>query len=115
MTQALTAAVATGVVLNKGSAYAIQIDGLITLTSDGSFDGNALVIENASDVEVYSGNALGAINGQGYIERRDSTGQDARLVRFITCSDVSVHDLILVDSPTFHLWVTVSRALHYLD
>jgi hypothetical protein len=54
----LIEAVATGVKLNKGSAYAFQIDGLITLTSEGSFNGNAIVIENASDVEVFSSNAL---------------------------------------------------------
>lgn len=95
--------VQTGVVLNKGSAYALQIDGLITLTSDGSFGGNAIVIENASDVEVFSSNALGAINGQGYIERLTSSGQNARLFRFISCSDISIHDIIFVDSPNFHL------------
>jgi rhamnogalacturonan hydrolase len=99
----LTSAVKTGVVLNKGSAYALQIDGLITLTCDGSFSGNAIVIENASDVEVFSSNALGAINGQGYITRLTSSGQNARLFRFISCTSISIHDLIFVDSPTFHL------------
>ncbi|KAF8858219.1 pectin lyase-like protein [Acephala macrosclerotiorum] len=93
----------TGVALNKGSAYALQIDGLITLTSDGSFGGNAILIENASDVEVFSSNGLGAINGQGYIARLTSSGQDARLFRFVSCSDISIHDIIFVDSPTFHL------------
>lgn len=93
----------TGVTLNKGSAYALQIDGLIVLTSDGSFGGNAFVIENASDVEVFSSNGLGAINGQGYITRITASGQNARLFRFISCTDISIHDIILVDSPTFHL------------
>lgn len=93
----------TSVVLNKGSAYALQIDGLINLTSDGSFSGNGIVIENASDVEVFSSNALGAINGQGYITRLTSSGQNARLFRFISCTSISIHDLIFVDSPTFHL------------
>lgn len=76
---------------------------MITLTSDGDFGGNAIVIENANDVEVFSSNAEGAINGQGYIERISSSGQNARLMRFISVSDLSVHDLIFVDSPTFHL------------
>jgi hypothetical protein len=44
--------VATGVTLNAGKTWAIQIDGLITLTPDGSFNGNALVIKNADDVEL---------------------------------------------------------------
>ncbi|PMD24596.1 glycoside hydrolase family 28 protein [Hyaloscypha hepaticicola] len=93
----------TGVVLNKGSSYAFQIDGLITLTSNGSFSGNAIVIENASDVEVFSSNGLGAINGQGYITRLTSSGQNARLLRLVSCTSISIHDLIFVDSPTFHL------------
>lgn len=89
--------------LNKGSGWAFQIDGQITLTTDGSFNGNAIVVENAQDVEVFSSNNKGAINGQGYVARRDSTGQNARLMRFISSTDVSVHNLIFVDSPTFHL------------
>jgi rhamnogalacturonan hydrolase len=76
---------------------------LIVLTSDGSFGGNAFVIENANDVEVFSSNGLGAINGQGYITRITASGQNARLFRFISCTDISIHDIILVDSPTFHL------------
>ncbi|TVY36592.1 putative rhamnogalacturonase A [Lachnellula subtilissima] len=95
--------IATGVTLNKGSAYAFQIDGLITLTADGSFGGNAIVIENASDVEVFSSNGLGAINGQGYLHRISGSSQNARLFRFISCSYISIHDIIFVDSPTFHL------------
>ncbi|KAN0092144.1 carbohydrate-binding module family 1 protein [Hyaloscypha variabilis] len=93
----------TGVVLNKGSAYAIQIDGLITLTSDGSYAGNAFILENGSDIEVFSSNGLGAISGQGYITRLTSSGQNARLFRFISCTSISIHDIIFVDSPTFHL------------
>ena len=89
--------------LNKASGWAFQIDGQITLTSDGTFNGNAFVIENGNDIEVFSSNNMGAINGQGYIARRDSTGQNARLMRFITVSDFAVHNLIFVDSPTFHL------------
>jgi rhamnogalacturonan hydrolase len=99
----LSQIVATGVVLDRGTAFAFQIDGLITLTSDGSFTGNAIVIENASDVEVFSSNALGAINGQGYIARLTDSSQNARLFRFIKSTYVSIHDIILVDSPTFHL------------
>lgn len=94
---------ATGVKLSGASGWAFQLDGLITLTSDGSFSGNAFVIQQGSDIEFFSSNNLGAINGQGYIARRDSTGQNARLVRFISTSHVSVHNIILVDAPAFHL------------
>lgn len=99
----LTYPVATGVVLNKGSAYALQIDGLITLTSNGAFNGNAIVIQNTNDVEVFSSNGLGAINGQGYITRITASGQNARLFRFISSKNIAIHDMIFVDSPTFHL------------
>ena len=92
----------TGVTLNQGTGWAFQLDGLITLTSNGAFNGNAFVIENGRDIEFFSSNNLGAINGQGYITRITASGQNARLVRFITCSDVSIHNIILVDSPTFH-------------
>lgn len=95
--------VATGVVLKGGSAWAFQLDGLITLTSDGSFGGNAILIQNANDVEMFSSNGLGAINGQGYITRVTDSGQNARLLRFMTSTNVAIHDIILVDSPTFHL------------
>jgi rhamnogalacturonan hydrolase len=46
---------------------------------------------------------MGAINGQGYIARKTSSGQNARLVRFVNSSYVSIHDILLVDSPTFHV------------
>ncbi|KAK0113487.1 hypothetical protein ONS96_014351 [Cadophora gregata f. sp. sojae] len=95
--------IATGVILNKGSAYALQIDGLITLTSNGAFNGNAIVIQNTNDIEVFSSNGLGAINGQGYITRITASGQNARLFRFINCKNIAIHDMIFVDSPTFHL------------
>jgi rhamnogalacturonan hydrolase len=88
--------------LSGASGWAFQIDGLITLTSDGDFDGNGFIIEHGSDFELFSSNNLGAINGQGYIARRDSTGQNARLVRLIDIDSVSIHNIILIDSPTFH-------------
>lgn len=94
---------ATGVTLSGGSSWAFQLDGLITLTADGSFGGNAIVIEKGNDIEFFSSNNLGAINGQGYLARKNTSGQNARLLRFITVSDLSVHNLLLIDSPTFHL------------
>lgn len=94
---------ATGVKLSDASGYAFQLDGLITLTSDGSFNGNAIVIQRGSDIEFFSSNNLGAINGQGYIKRRDSTSQNARLLRFLDTSEVSIHNIILIDAPAFHL------------
>ncbi|GAB7357641.1 hypothetical protein MBLNU459_g0138t1 [Dothideomycetes sp. NU459] len=94
---------ATGVVLSGASGWAFQLDGLITLTSDGDFNGNAIVIESGSDIEFFSSNNLGAINGQGYIMRKDDTSQNARLVRFMSVSNLAIHNIILIDSPYFHL------------
>lgn len=94
---------ATGVKLSGASGWAFQLDGLITLTSDGDFGGNAILIETGSDIEFFSSNNLGAINGQGYVMRRDDTSQNARLLRFVNTSEVSIHNVILIDAPTFHL------------
>ena len=105
---------AAGVVLSGASGWAFQLDGLITLTENGSFNGNAIVVEKGNDVEFYSSNNLGAINGQGYLKRQSDGAQNARLLRFISITNLSVHNLILVDSPTFHLiFNTVSNLEAY--
>lgn len=86
----------TGVILNAGTKWAFRLDGLITLSSDGSFGGNAIVIKRASDFEMYSSNGKGAIQGNGYQQRISGSSQNARLLRFMNCTNYSVHDLILV-------------------
>lgn len=90
------AVVETGVVLNAGSKWAFRLDGLITLSATGSFSGNAIVVKRASDFEMYSSNGKGAIQGNGYEQRISGSTQNARLLRFMTCTNYSVHDLILV-------------------
>lgn len=71
------------------------------------------------DFEFYSSNGLGAVQGQGYIYRnldkyvphvrspvvtdKVSSTDRPRLVRLISPTNASVHDLILVDSPKFHI------------
>jgi rhamnogalacturonan hydrolase len=104
--------VATAVRINKAAGLAIQMDGLITLVPDGAFSGNAVLIENSNDVELFSSNGLGAISGQGYITIKGKARQNAWLIRFTTCSHVTVHDLLLVDSPTFHLVFNGVSNLH---
>ncbi|KAJ6134255.1 hypothetical protein N7523_000577 [Penicillium sp. IBT 18751x] len=120
------------VVLSNATNWAFQLDGLITAAYDGSwtvdrelllqgFAGAALindtingegdhkflldvlVIINAVDFEFYSLNGLGAIQGQGYIYRNLNNTDRPRLVRLISPTNSSVHDLILVDSPKFHI------------
>ncbi|KAJ5885493.1 hypothetical protein N7495_010003, partial [Penicillium taxi] len=121
-----------GVVLSNGTNWAFQLDGLITAAyggnwtidrelilqgfagteiinatingeGDNKFLLDALVIVNAVDFEFYSLNGLGAIQGQGYIYRNLDNTDRPRLVRLISPTNASVHDLILVDSPKFHI------------
>ncbi|EWY97497.1 murein transglycosylase [Fusarium oxysporum NRRL 32931] len=120
------------VVLSNGTNWAFQLDGLITLAyggnwtvdrklvlqgfagvellnatingeGDGQFLQNGFTIINPVDFEFYSQNGKGAIQGQGYIYRNLANTFRPRLVRIISPINTSVHDLILVDSPKFHI------------
>nr|ABD67157.1 putative endo-rhamnogalacturonase F [Aspergillus niger] len=85
------------VVLSNGTNWAFQLDGLIT----AAYGGNWTV--DPVDFEFYSSNGLGAFQGQGYIYRNLANTDRPRLVRLISPTNASVHDLILVDSPKFHI------------
>ncbi|KAH9923923.1 rhamnogalacturonase [Epithele typhae] len=87
----------TWVTLTGGTKWAFRLDGLISRTS--TTHGNMIAIVNASDFEFYSANSAGGIQGYGYQCRNNGP----RLVRIITSTNWSMHDLILVDSPEFHL------------
>ncbi|KAH6891513.1 glycoside hydrolase family 28 protein [Thelonectria olida] len=120
------------VILSNGTNWAFQLDGLITLAyggnwtvdrklilqgyagagplnatingeGDGLFLQNGITIINAVDFEFYSQNGKGAIQGQGYIYRNLANTFRPRLVRLISPINTTVHDLILVDSPKFHI------------
>ncbi|KAF5974125.1 murein transglycosylase [Fusarium coicis] len=120
------------VVLSNGTNWALQLDGMITLAyggnwtvdrklvlqgfagvellnatingeGDGQFLQNGLTIINPVDFEFYSQNGKGAIQGQGYIYRNLANTFRPRLVRVISPINTSIHDLILVDSPKFHI------------
>ncbi|KAJ5751910.1 CAZyme family GH28 [Penicillium odoratum] len=121
-----------GVTLSNGTNWAFQLDGLITAAyggnwsisrelvlegfagteiinatingeGDSKFLLDVLVIVNAVDFEFYSSNGKGAFQGQGYIYRNLDNTDRPRLVRLISPTNASVHDLILVDSPKFHI------------
>ncbi|KAI0691434.1 rhamnogalacturonan-hydrolase [Cytidiella melzeri] len=83
--------------LDDGTKWAFQLDGIITRTS--TTGGNMIAIENANDFEFFSSTGKGAIQGFGYQCRNAGP----RLVRIVTSNNWSMHDLILVDSPEFHL------------
>jgi len=89
----------TWVTLTGANHWAFQMDGVITRTSTTS--GHMIVIENATDFEMFSSTSAGAIQGDGYLCRNAGP----RLLRTITCTNFSVHDIILVDSPEFHFIV----------
>lgn len=90
----------TWVVLRKGAGVAVNIEGTIYRT--GTDEGTMISIEHSSDIEVYSATSAGAIQGYGYQMHGDGAS-GPRLVRCTKCSDFSIHDLILVDAPLFHL------------
>ncbi|KAJ0383878.1 hypothetical protein COL922a_009538 [Colletotrichum nupharicola] len=119
-------------ILSNGTNWAFQLDGLITLAyggnwtvdrelilqgfagveqlnatingeGDGLFLQNGITIINAVDFEFYSQNGKGAIQGQGYLYRNSGNTFRPRLVRLISPINTSAHDLILVDSPKFHI------------
>jgi rhamnogalacturonan hydrolase len=63
-----------------------------------------LVIQNTSDFEFFSLNSKGAIQGYGY-EFLSQGVYGPRLLRLVSVENFSIHDIILVDSPAFHLTV----------
>ena len=86
-----------------------------------------IVVENAQDFEFYSANSAGGIQGLGYECRNDGrvstdriicsacvlTITRPRLIRMVTSTDWSLHDLILVDCKwTYHLWL---GSAHVID
>ncbi|KAF9526747.1 rhamnogalacturonase [Crepidotus variabilis] len=98
----------TWVTLNGGTKWAFQLDGFLTRTSTTS--GHMIVIQNANDFEMYSSTSAGGIQGNGYQCRNAGP----RLIRIITSTSWSLHDLVLVDSPEFHVVVqTGSRGEIY--
>lgn len=89
----------TWVTLNHGTKWAFRLDGFITRTS--TTGGHMIVIQNANDFEFYSANSKGGFQGNGYQCRNAGP----RFMRMVTSTNWSVHDIIMVDSPEFHLVV----------
>lgn len=68
----------------------------------GTDDGNMIFIEHTSDFEMFSSTGAGAIQGYGYEFHKDGAN-GARILRFYDVTSFSIHDIILVDAPLFHL------------
>ncbi|KAE8154496.1 pectin lyase fold/virulence factor [Aspergillus avenaceus] len=96
-------AMSTWVKLANGKAWAMQLDGTIYRT--GTDAGNMIMIEHTSDFELFSSTSSGAIQGLGYELHAKNNWSGARLLRLWDITDFSVHDIILVDAPMFHVSV----------
>jgi hypothetical protein len=94
-------ALSTWVDLSGGNAWALQLDGVITRT--GNEGGNMIFIEHGSDFEMFSSTGQGAMQGLGYEFHNEGSLDGPRLLRTYDMSNFSIHDIILVDSPAFHL------------
>lgn len=93
--------ISTAITLKDATGIAIQHDGVIYRSGD--IDGDQiLTIENSSDVEWFSGNSRGAIQGYGYEYLSDGE-YGIRLARFTSVSDFSIHGMAWVDSPAYYL------------
>ncbi|KAA8565721.1 hypothetical protein MFRU_006g02810 [Monilinia fructicola] len=90
----------TWVTLSGGSAWALKLDGIIYRVNGG--DGNMIMIKHTTDFELYSSTSAGAIQGYGYELRKASQSGGARLLRLYDATNWSVHDIALVDAPSFH-------------
>lgn len=90
----------TWVRLTGGSSCAINIDG--TLYRTGTDGGNMIYIEHTTDFELLSSTSQGAIQAFGYEFHAEGSTSGPRILRLYDVVDFSVHDLILVDSPSFH-------------
>ncbi|KAF7891894.1 hypothetical protein EAF00_008196 [Botryotinia globosa] len=89
----------TWITLSGGSAWALKLDGIIYRV--GTDNGNMIMIKHTTDFEMYSSTSAGAIQGYGYEFHKDSTS-GPRLLRFYDAKNFSIHDIALVDAPSFH-------------
>ncbi|OWP07310.1 rhamnogalacturonan hydrolase [Marssonina coronariae] len=89
----------TWVSLSGGSAWALQLDGIIYRT--GTAGGHMLMILHTTDFELFSSTSKGAIQGYGYEFHKDGA-YGARILRLVQAKQFSVHDIALVDAPAFH-------------
>lgn len=97
--------------LSGGQGWALQMDGVIYRT--GTAGGHMIYIEKAKDVEIYSSTSQGAIQGNGFEYHKDNKN-GCRILRLAHVQDFSIHDIALVDSPLFHLFLdTVSNGEVY--
>ncbi|PMD27831.1 glycoside hydrolase family 28 protein [Hyaloscypha hepaticicola] len=91
---------ATWVTITGGTGVSINLDGIIYRT--GTAGGHMIIVEHTTDFEFYSSTSNGAVQGYGYVFHAAGT-YGPRIVRLVSVTNFSFHDLALVDSPAFHL------------
>ncbi|GAB1194034.1 hypothetical protein APSETT444_003272 [Aspergillus pseudonomiae] len=94
-------ALSSWVLFDKGKSWALQLDGVIY--RNGTDGGNMIAFDHTSDFEMFSSTGKGAIQGLGYELRIAGQSTNTRTLRLQKTSSFAVHDIILVDSPAFHL------------
>lgn len=95
-----TYALENWVTLSGGNAWGLQLDGVINRT--GTEGGNMIMIEHGTDFEMFSSTSEGAIQGNGYVFHLQGSLDGPRILRMYEMTSFSVHDIALVDSPSFH-------------
>lgn len=90
----------TWVTLSGGSAWALQMDGIIYRGSTDS--GTMIGIADTTDFELFSSTSTGAVQGSGYLFHMEGSISGPRILRLTDVTDFSVHDIALTDSPSFH-------------
>ncbi|KAI9363484.1 rhamnogalacturonase [Zopfochytrium polystomum] len=92
----------TWATLNNGNNWAFQLDGIITRT--GTAGGHMIIVNGGTDFEMFSSTQQGAFQGAGVdFHKQGLHIYGPRIVRLVKVSNFAFHDLILVDSPAFHV------------
>lgn len=92
-------ALATCMTLKHGEAVAVQIDGVIARDTEEC--GHLIVFQDTNDLEVFSGNSMGALQGYGYKLLQDGN-YGPRFFRFKYVTNFSVHGFATIDSAAYY-------------
>ncbi|KAI9363482.1 pectin lyase fold/virulence factor [Zopfochytrium polystomum] len=102
----------TWVTLNNGANWAFQMDGTITRT--GTAGGHMIIVNGGSDFEMFSSTQAGAFQGAGVdFHKQGLHVYGPRILRLVRVVDFSLHDLIFVDSPSFHVFLEFCVCLNF--
>lgn len=95
-----TFAISTWASLKSGQGAALQLDGIIQRT--GTAGGNMISFQSCDDLEIFSGNSKGAIQGFGY-QFLSQGNYGPRFMRLTDVTNFSMHGFALIDSASYYL------------